>query len=162
MSSWDTNPETPFFCNPHWQLIRCNKWHPGTSEICTPLEMVVGTHFHVQHGTKALPVILLADGEEASWFLLPSLVSLVSGSTVQPENTYSCIFKVTGQVLDTGQIWNTGLVSSSVCVTSWGEGASLALVGHPSSDVIRIKTPYGVDALLNWAASRPIFSDLVG
>ena len=28
----------------------------------------------------------------------PSLVSLLSDGTVQPENTYSCILKVTGQV----------------------------------------------------------------
>ena len=32
-------------------------------------------------------------------------------------------------------------------LTSWGEGASLALVGHPSSDVVAIKMPYGVDIL---------------
>ena len=38
---------------------------------------------------------LPADGE-AYWLLLPSLVSLLSDSIVQPENTYS--FKVTGQV----------------------------------------------------------------
>ena len=48
-------------------------------------------------GTKTTPVFLLADGE-ASWSLLPSLVSLLSGSTVQPENTYSSILKVTCQV----------------------------------------------------------------
>ena len=29
-------------------------------------------------------------------------------------------------------------------LTSWGEGASLALVGHPSSDGVTIKMPYGV------------------
>ena len=28
-----------------------------------------------------------------------------------------------------------------------GEGASLALVGHPSSDGVSIKMPYGVDVL---------------
>ena len=50
-----------------------------------------------EHGTKAMPIFLPADGE-ASWSLLPSLVSLLSGSTVQPENTYSHILKVTGQV----------------------------------------------------------------
>ena len=50
-----------------------------------------------EHGTKTTPVFLPADGE-ASWSLLPSSVSLLSGSTVQPENTYSCILKVTGQV----------------------------------------------------------------
>ena len=48
-------------------------------------------------GTKITLVFLPADGE-ASWLLLPSSVSLLSGGTVQPENTYSSILKVTGQV----------------------------------------------------------------
>ena len=43
-----------------------------------------------EHGTKTTLVFLPADGE-ASWLLLPSLVSLLSGGTVQPENTYSGI-----------------------------------------------------------------------
>ena len=51
----------------------------------------------LEHGTKTTLVFLPADGE-ASWSLLPSLVSLLSGNTVQPENTYSCILKVTDQV----------------------------------------------------------------
>ena len=42
-----------------------------------------------------------------------------------------------------------------------GEGASLALVGHPSSDGITIKMPYGVD-VLHRPASHPIFSYWVG
>ena len=50
-----------------------------------------------EHGTKTAPVFLSADGE-ASWLLLPSLMSLLSGSTVQPENTYYYILRVTGQV----------------------------------------------------------------
>ena len=50
-----------------------------------------------EHGTKTTAVFLPAGGE-ASWLLLPSLASLVSGSTVQPENTYSSILKVTGHV----------------------------------------------------------------
>ena len=50
-----------------------------------------------KHGTKTTLLLLSAAGE-ASWSLLPSLVSLLSGGTVQPENTYSCILKVTGQV----------------------------------------------------------------
>ena len=49
-----------------------------------------------EHGTKTTLVFLPADGE-ASWSL-PSPVSLLSGGTVQPENTYSSILKVTGQV----------------------------------------------------------------
>ena len=50
-----------------------------------------------KYGTKTTPVFLPADGK-ASWSLLPSLVSLLLGGTVQAENTYSCILKVTGQV----------------------------------------------------------------
>ena len=50
-----------------------------------------------EHSTKTTLVLLPADGE-ASWSLLPSSVSLLSGDTVQPENTYSSILKMTGQV----------------------------------------------------------------
>ena len=50
-----------------------------------------------EHGTKTTTVFLPTDGE-ASWLLLTSSVSLLSGGTVQPENTYLCILKVTGQV----------------------------------------------------------------
>ena len=50
-----------------------------------------------KHGTKTTPVFLPAKGED-SWSLLPSSVLLLSGSTVQPENTCSGILKVTGQV----------------------------------------------------------------
>ena len=53
-----------------------------------------------EYGTKTTPVFFPADGE-ASWSLLTSLVSLLSGGTVQPENTYSRILKVTGQVWET-------------------------------------------------------------
>ena len=57
--------------------------------------------------------------------------------------------------------WNTGLVSSRVSLTSWGEGASLALVGHPSSHGVTIKMPFGVD-VLHGPASFPIFSYWIG
>ena len=53
---------------------------------------------------------------------------------------------------------NTGLVSSMVSLASWGEGASLALVGHPSSDGITTKIPYGVDVSSHRPALHPIFS----
>ena len=52
-----------------------------------PQEIAIGTHFHVGHGTKTTPVLLNANGE-ATWSLLPSLISLLSGCTVQPENAY--------------------------------------------------------------------------
>ena len=47
-------------------------------------------------------------------------------------------------------------MSIVVSLTSWGEGASLALVGRPSSDGVTIKMPYGVD-VLHQPASHPIF-----
>ena len=50
-----------------------------------------------EHGTKTTLVFLPAHGE-ASWSLLLSLVSLLTGGTVQPENTFLSILKVTGQV----------------------------------------------------------------
>ena len=50
-----------------------------------------------EHGTKTTLVFLPGDGE-ASWSLFTSSVSLLSGDTVQPENTYSGILQVTGQV----------------------------------------------------------------
>ena len=52
----------------------------------------------------------------------------------------------------------TGLVSSRVSLTSRGEGAFLALVGHPSNDGVTIKIPHAVNVLLYRPASHPIFS----
>ena len=40
---------------------------------------------------------------------------------------------------------------------SWGEGASSALFGHPSSDGVTIKMLYGAD-FLHQPASHSIFS----
>ena len=39
--------------------------------------------------------------------------------------------------------WSTRLVSSRASLTSWGEGASLALVCEPSSDAVTIKCLMG-------------------
>ena len=38
--------------------------------------------------------------------------------------------------------WNTGLRSTGISLTSWGEGTVLALVGHTSSDVVTVKITY--------------------
>ena len=46
-----------------------------------------------EYDIKTTLVFLPAD-REASWALLPSSISLLSGGTVQPENMYSCIFKM--------------------------------------------------------------------
>ena len=49
--------------------------------------MAARTHFYARHDTKTTSIFLPADGE-ASWSLLSSSVSLLSGGTVQPENTF--------------------------------------------------------------------------
>ena len=54
------------------------------------MEIAVETHFHAQHGTKTIAVFLPADGG--------LLVTTSKFDIVQPENTYSCILKVTGEV----------------------------------------------------------------
>ena len=64
--SSDTDPWINF-CDPHWELICCNKWHPRTSEISIPLEIAVETHFHGRHGTKTISVLLPAN-RKTSWF----------------------------------------------------------------------------------------------
>ena len=46
-------------------------------------------------------------------------------------------------------------MSSGASITSWGEGASLALVGHPSSDGVMIKMLYEVDVLHQPASHTP-------
>ena len=48
-------------------------------------------------------------------------------------------------------------MSSGVSLTYWGEGVSLALAGHHSSDGITVKIPYGVDVLLHQPALHSIF-----
>ena len=54
-----------------------------------------------------------------------------------------------------------GLVSSRVSLTYW-RGVSLALVDHPSSDGMTIKTPSRADVLLDRPASHRVFSYCIG
>ena len=82
-------------CDPQLELICCKKRHLETLEIPTPLGIAVGSHFHVQYGINTI-LAFLHPHEEASWSLLPSLVCLLSGSTVQPGNTNFCITATTG------------------------------------------------------------------
>ena len=84
-----------------------------------------------KHGTKTTPVFLLADGE-ASRFLLPSSVSLLSGSTVQPENTYSRILKVTGLVWESQKKDNHQLITATTWI-HFPEPVSTDLAIKPDS-----------------------------
>ena len=45
-----------------------------------------------KHGTKTTPVFLPGDAE-ASWSLLPSLISLLGGGTVQPILVFLQLFQ---------------------------------------------------------------------
>ena len=92
---WDTNLWSSF-CDPYWELICRNKWYSRTSEIPTPPQIALGTFMCDM--TLKLPWYYYLLTEKSHWLLLPTLYSLLSGDTVQPENTYSCTFKVTGQV----------------------------------------------------------------
>ena len=51
-------------------------------------------------------------------------------------------------------------MSSGASLTSWGEESSLPLVGHPSSDSVTIKMPYGVD-ILHRPACTPSFTTVL-
>ena len=54
-----------------------------------------------------------------------------------------------------------GWCPSGASLTSWGEGASLALFGNPSSDGVTMKMAYEVD-VLHRPALHPIFPYWVG
>ena len=82
------------FCDCHWELACCNKWHPGISKISTPLEIAVGAHFHMYNMALKLSqyFYLLMEKPFDQYF------HVWFGGKVQPENTYSFILNVTGQV----------------------------------------------------------------
>ena len=63
----------------------------------TPGNIYITRNNYAQQGTKTTLLFLPTTGE-ASWLLLPNSITLLSGSTVPPKNTYSSILKVTGQV----------------------------------------------------------------
>ena len=52
-------------------------------------------------------------------------------------------------------------MSRRASLTSWGESASLAVVGYPSSDGVTIKMPYWVDLLIDQLRTPPFPIGLV-
>ena len=69
--------------------------------------------------------------------------------------------KLVAIITNVPETLNTGLVSFWTSLNSWGEGASLALFGHPSTDGLMTKIPDGVD-VLHRPASHPLFFYWVG
>ena len=76
-------------------------------------------------------------------------MQIVSCKMIKTKPKWDVSFNVSG-------LFNLG-PDTGVSLTSWGEDASLALVGHPSSDGVTIKMPYGV-YVLHRPDSHPIFS----
>ena len=99
-----------------------------------------------EHGTKTTPVVLPAEGE-ASWSLLPSSASLLSGGTVQPENTYSCILKVTGQVWESQKRISITLIKATTSV-HLPKPVSTDLTIKP--DLV-LSNPIGKDGVRSWS-----------
>ena len=98
-----------------------------------------------EHGTKTTLVFLPADGK-ASCSLLPSSVSLLSGGTVQPENTYSCILKVTGCVWESQKTISITLITATTSV-HLPEPVSTDLTIKPDSV---LTNPVGKDGVQSW------------
>ena len=99
-----------------------------------------------EHGTKTAPVFLPADGE-ASWLLPPSSISLLSGNTLQPENTYSCILKGTGQVWESQKKIRITLVTATTSV-HLPKPVSTDLTIKPDSV---LTNPIGKDGVRSWS-----------
>ena len=97
---YDNNNPRRNCWDPHWELIFCNKWHPGNSKIFTPLKIAVRTHFHVRHNIKTTLVFLPPDREASTCYfqVLSPYYQAAKCNQKTPENTYSCIQKVTSQV----------------------------------------------------------------
>ena len=142
-----TKSTTNNFCDPHWELICRNKWHPGNSEISAPQEIAVGTHLYAQHGNKTTPIFLLDDGE-TSWLLLPSSVFILSGGTVQPENTYSCIHKVTGQVWESQERISINTIFTATTSVHLPKPVSTDLTINLDSV---LTNPIGKDGVPSWS-----------
>ena len=96
-----------------------------------------------EYGTKTTPVFLPAGGE-ALWLLLPSWVSLLSGGTVQPENTYSLILKMMDQVWESQKRISINKATTSV-----------HLPKPISTDLTRpdsvLTNPIGKDGVQSWS-----------
>ena len=88
---------------------------------------------------------ILPAGGDASWLLLSSMVSLLSGGTLQPENTNSCILKVTGQVWESQKRIGIKInLSYHQCSSPW-----LSLNWSNDSGSV-LTNPIGKDGVGGW------------
>ena len=101
----------------------------------------------VPHLKKSILVFLLND-RKASQSPLPSSFSLLSSSTVQPENTYSCTLKVTGQVWESQK--GMSINTTSTATTSINLPKSVSTDLTIKSDSVLIN-PIGNHRVLDWS-----------
>ena len=85
------------FCEPHWELLCCNKWYPVAVCNITPMEIVPGTQFHVRVALNIYSCSYL-------WIKKPlgrlfQIWSPVLSDEIVKQCTHYCsIFKVSNQV----------------------------------------------------------------
>ena len=85
--------------------------------------------------------------EKASWLLPPSLVSLLSGNTLQPEDAYSCVLKVTGQVWESQKRISITLITATTSV-HLPKPVSTGLTIKPDSV---LTNPIGKEEVRSWS-----------
>ena len=100
-----------------------------------------------KHSAKTMVVFLTVD-EEASWSLLPSSVSLLSGSTVQPENTYFYILKVRGVRSEKANKGSASILITATTGIHLPKPVSTDLTIKPDSV---LTNPIGKDGMPSWS-----------
>ena len=142
-----------------WKLLKThlsqNKWHIGTSEKSKHQKIAIRTHFHAWYDTETNQVFLTADGK-TSWLLLPSLASLLSSGSVQPESIYFCILKVTFQVWESQKRININInhsyqQSSSLWFShNWSNWSNDSVLSNPPGTL----PTWLVTTFVNFSVSR--------
>ena len=120
---------------PYWIYVNNKKFFFLFMSRFLPFTIFFASFNHVPFYASFLPLLRFVSGLFSSIMLFiyqPVRTVLFCYTPVCCRFFFSCFLN---SLL---RHWNTGLVSSRVSLTSWGEGASLALVGHPSSDGITI------------------------
>ena len=145
MSSWDTNPGSNF-CDPRGGFICQNKWHPATSEIVMPMEIAVGTHFHVRDGTKATPMFLPADREAfGRYFWVQSLYYQAAQCNQKTPIAISSWWQVRSEKGKKGEASTLTTAPSSIHLPK-----SVSIDQTIKSDSV-LTNPVGKDGVWDWS-----------
>ena len=149
MRSWDINPWCNF-CDPHWELICHNKWHPGTSKISTPPKIAVGTHFHPQMALKLSQYLyLLMERPLGRYFQVQSpyyQAAQCNQKTPIPESTRWQVRSVKAK---------KGSESTLITGTTSVHLPKVVSTGLTKSDLV-LTNPIGKDGVWGWSMQHNI------